>query len=264
MADTPSKTPAEELQELQADLQNAQTQNATLAKEIESLKAKITDLGKLVAEIDGKRDAWEAARKTIVEKHDKEKGFFTDKQAALELHVTPEQGDDNKKKREDAGKEIDALADYIHTLQTTTLPDLQAAYDEAKAETAAKKNDYDGTLKLAQADNDVLKDLAALHTQADSEYGKGNYLRTYFLLLEMSDGLTTLEQNTPTPDAYAQQLNDAAMALSDATDAEVKAKAELGAGTAELQSRQKELKDKSDNRRKNILAAIGEGAGAPA
>ncbi|HKQ04323.1 MAG TPA: hypothetical protein VJ464_04270 [Blastocatellia bacterium] len=263
MSHGPAKTPAEELELLQGKLQESQTQNANLAKEIEQLKSKVNNLGKTVEEINGKKGSWDAARKLILEKMEKESKFSLDRLATLKCHLSDEERQALKDKKEADKGEIDKLAGEIKTLRETTIPDLQAAYEQAKAVTAEKKKDYDKQVNLAQSDNDLLKDLASLHTLVEGEYAKGNYARMYFLLLEMKDGLDQLEANTPDLKNYEEQVNAAATAVSVAADAEAKAKADLDNANAQLDSKQKEWKDKTDNRRKNTLASIEEAAAPP-
>lgn len=259
----PAKTPAEELELLQGYLQKYQTQNANLAKEIEQLKGKVNNLGKTVEEINSKSGSWDAARKIILEKMQKESKFRDDRLATLKCHLSDEERQALKDKKQAAKDEINTLAGEIKTLQETTIPALQDAYEKAKAVTAEKKKDYDKQVNLAQSDNDLLKDLATLHALIEAEYAKGNYARMYFLILEMKDALDQLGENVPDLKEYEKRVNAAATALSAATDDEAMAKADLDNANAKLESKQKELKDKTDNRRKNILASIGEADAAP-
>ena len=263
MSNGPARTIAEDLELLQGELQKSQTQNADLTKAIEQLKSRVTNLGKTAEEINSKRDSWDAARKTILEKMQKESKFREDRLATLKCHMSDDERQSLKDKKEAAKGEINALADEIKTLQQKTIPELQAAYEQAKAVTAEKKTDYYKHINLAQSDNDLLKDLASLHTLIEGEYAKGNYARMYFLILEMKDDLEQLGENTPELKEYEKRVNTAAIAVSDATDAEAKAKADLDNANAQVEGKQKELKDKTDNRRKNILASIGEAAAGP-
>jgi chromosome segregation ATPase len=248
-------TPADELAKLKAELEKDQAMFADLGKEIEQLKTKVADLSKAVAEIDQKVKAWEKASAALKEQQQAQKSYFDREQKELEATLS----DADKKvvttaktKGED---NVAQLAQQVKDLKQK-VADKQTALAKAKDTTATRQKEYKAQVELATKDDDLLKDLKTLHTDADKEEAKNNILRMYFLILEGEADLKKLD--VPEVKEYADRLNKTSAALTDATTAEQAAKAELDKAQVDLQKAEKDLGDADKSRRQTTLASIPE------
>lgn len=251
------ETPAQKLDKLKSDLEKAQSENADIDRKIDTLKSTITELTKAVTEIDQKTTAWEKAAQTLSQQRRDEETYHKNKKAML-LATVP-----NKEfviaKKQKGEQAVTHLRERVKTLHQKESEQTQQ-YAAAKAETEAKRLQYDGEINLAQRNDAWLKDLAALHAEAEKEDEKNNVSRMFFLILEIEDVLKKLD--IPSVQEFTRRVNEAQAAASKAADYEQAAKEKLAQTQADLKKTQKELSDAVTNRRKSTLDAIPENTAA--
>lgn len=253
------ETPAQQLARLKAELEQAQSDNAALDRKIDNLKSTVAELGKAVAEIEQKAKGWEQARKLLIEQRQEQEGYYKTKRQMLEATVPDKEA--IARLKQDGDEAIKLLRDRAEKLREEE-PDRVREYAKAQIEAAKKQRKYDAEVNLAKRNEAWLKELAALHADAEKEDEKGNISRMYFLILEMEDVLKKID--TPSVEQFTKRVNDAQTAAAQAAVAEQQAKDKLAQAQADLKKAEKDLADAEASRRKNTLAAIPEEAAAPA
>jgi chromosome segregation ATPase len=251
-------TPAEKLEKLKHELDNAIVENETRDRKIDHLKSNIADLSKAVGEIDKNTKDWEKAAQIITQQKKDEQAYYDNKKKMLEATVPNKPDIIALKEKED--KKVAELEALVNTL-TSNIPALEQTLATARNNSAAKKQQYDETVNLAKKDTDLLKDLVSLRALAEKEDEKNNISRMYFLILEMGDDLKEIE--VPSVAQFKEKVNAAEIAVLKAVAAEQTAQDELDKTKAALKKAEKDLSDELANGRANTLALIQENVGPP-
>jgi len=260
-----AETPAQKLARLKDELGQAEAQNEQLGREAAALKGTITELTKdvaeltkAVAEIDQRTKAWEKAAQALNKQKGEEEKYYKLKRPMLEATVPDKDFViREKKKGEDA---VEAIRQRVMTLrQQEAAQTQQLAAAAANAEGSQKR--YDAEINLAQRNDAWLKDIAALHVEAEKEDAKNNVSRMFFLILEMEDVFKKLD--IPGVEEFTRRVNEAQTAAATAAAAEQTAKDALARTQSDLKDAQKELSAAAADRRKKTLEAIpADGAAA--
>lgn len=259
-------TPAQKLAKLIEALKKAEAENEQLGRQATALKGtiagltkEVAELTKVIAESDQRIKAWEKAAKELNEKKGKEEKYYKIKRPMLDAAVSDKDKkfvEGEKQKGKDA---VDAIARRVTTLQQNEVTQTQQLA-EAEAKAVASQQRYEAQLNLARDNDARLKDLAALHAEAEKEDEQNNVARMFFLILEMSDVLGELD--IPSVAEFTRRVNEAqTAAATDAANAAA-AKDKLAQTRTDLKNAQKDLSVAKADRRKKILEAIPADAAA--
>lgn len=253
-----AETPAKKLERLRGELGTAEKENAQLGKQAEALKGTIAELTKdvaeltkAVAEIDQRVEEWKKAAKILNERKGEEEKYYRLKRPMLEATVPDKEFVIREKRNGEAA--VEAIQKRVMTLQQQAAAQAQQLA-AAAANAAASQQRYEAEINLAKRNDVWLKDLVALHAEAEKEDAKNNVSKMFFLILEMDDVLKKLD--IPSVEEFSRRVNEAQTAAAAAAAAELTAKEALAQTQTNLKNAQKELGAATADRRKKTLDAI--------
>jgi chromosome segregation ATPase len=211
-----AETPAQKLARLKGELGKAEADNEQLGKQAAALKGTIAELSKgvaeltkTVAEIDQRTKAWEKAAQALNQQKGEEEKYYNLKRPMLEATVPDKEFVIREKRK---GEEaVAAIRERVKTLQQQETTQAQKL---AAADAEAAQQRYEAAINLAQRNDAWLKDLAALHVEAEKEDAKNNVSRMFFHILEMDDVLKKLD--IPSVEEFIRRVNEAQTAAAGA------------------------------------------------
>lgn len=241
-------SPAEELKQLQTELEKHQS-------EAVSLKARIADITKTAGDIEQKNKDFEkaaaAAEKSVQDLRD----YADCKRKVLEAKVPKEEIAAKKKEAEDKLKALKKEADDA----AKAIAGKETAVANAKAKVAEKQKAFDEVSARRAGNADLLKDIEALRGAIEKQ--AANPSRAYFLLLILLDRLEQVKLTKP--EDYAKELNDAGAALADAIKAQRTAEQELEQAKTDEKEKAKAFQDEKARWIQKTLDALPAGEPAP-
>ncbi|HEX7317568.1 MAG TPA: hypothetical protein VF297_26945 [Pyrinomonadaceae bacterium] len=253
-----AETPVQKLDRLKGELGKAEADNEQLGKQAAALKGTITELTKdvaeltkAVAEIDQRTEDWKKAAKALNERKGEEEKYYKLKRPMLEATVPDKEFVIGEKRKGEAA--VEAIRERVMTLQQQEAAQTQQLA-AAKANAEASQQRYEAEINLAKRNDAWLKDLVALHAEAEKEDAKNNVSKMFFLILEMDDVLKKLD--IPSVEQFTRRVNEAQTASAAAAEAEQTAKDALAQTQTNLKNAQKELSAATADRRKKTLDAI--------
>jgi chromosome segregation ATPase len=241
-------SPAEELKQLQTELEKHQS-------EAVSLKARIADITKTAGDIEQKNKDFEKAAAAAAKSLEELRDYADCKRKVLEAKVPKEEIAAKKKEAEDKLKALEKEADDA----AKAIAGKEAAVANAKANTAAKQKAFDDVSGRRAKNADLLKDIETLRGAIDKQ--AANPSRAYFLLLILLDRLEQVKLTKP--EDYAKELNDAGAALAEAIRAQRTAEQDLEKARAEEKEKAKAFQDEKAKWIQKTLDAIPAGEPAP-